>query len=351
MTNQKEKRLLALLKREQAEACLLAKPENVRFFSGFTGSFGIILFGPGLRVFITDSRYALRVKAELTDFTIRVIKREDPLALAAALLKKAGIRKTAVEEDYFLLKDFKTLSEKTAVRAVSISDLRMIKSAAELKWIEKASAITAQAFAHILTFVREGVLEMDLERELRRFLLDHDAVPSFNPIVAFGVNTALPHYETGVAALQNRSPLLIDFGARYKGYCADVTRTFFFGKASQVLKKFYNAVRNAQICGIDAVAPEKTGVAVDLAARNSLAAEGLDKLFGHGLGHGIGLEIHEGPRLSPKSNHVLKNGMVFTIEPGVYKKGIGGVRIEDNIALIGGRAKNLTPITKELIEL
>jgi Xaa-Pro aminopeptidase len=230
--------------------------------------------------------------------------------------------------------------------------LRMVKDARELERIERAQIVTDRAFEHILGLIEPGLSEREvaLELEVTMRRAGSDGV-AFAPIVASGPNSALPHAAPTGRLLAEGDFVKLDFGARVDGYCADMTRTVVLGDASQRQRDMHTAVLEANRAGRAAVRPGAVGADVHAAAAAVLDRRGMGELFGHGLGHGVGLDVHEGPRLGPGSEDVLAPGMVVTVEPGVYEPGFGGVRIEDLVAVDGGGHRVLTNSIRELIEI
>jgi Xaa-Pro aminopeptidase len=228
-----------------------------------------------------------------------------------------------------------------------VESLRCIKDTVELNTITKAVQLTDAAFTQTLATIRPGITEKEIAWEIESFLRQNGAESTaFDIIVATGPNTALPHARPGERRLQPGEPILIDMGARIDGYCSDFTRTICIGKADKTLTEIYDIVLEAQQAAIEGVKSGMNGAEADKLARNIIENAGHGDNFGHGLGHGIGLAIHETPSLSRLSSDILKDGMVFTIEPGIYIQGYGGVRIEDTVRLEQGTIKVLTRSAK-----
>jgi len=345
-----KKRLRRLLRDHRGDACLITDMANIRYITGFRGSFAVILFDGEEAVFITDSRYELAARESLTGVTIDILRRQRWWERIHDLLRRKKIRRLIVEEAHFRLSTAKQFAD-TEIITAPLSRIRALKSAAEIKLIEHASRITEACFHYLLGELYDGMEEAEADYLIRRFFLDRGAEPAFPPIVAFGRHSALPHYETGRGCLKRGDTILIDFGAKKNGYCADVTRTLFWGRASQTQKKIYTTVRDAQQRALDTVTEGIDAAAVDRAARSYMEQHGYGRYFGHGLGHGIGLNVHEWPVLSPKGTAALTSGMVFTVEPGIYLPRSGGVRIEDNMAVTRKGPWTITRLEKELLIL
>lgn len=226
-----------------------------------------------------------------------------------------------------------------------------IKNASQLSAIKKACAISEQAFSKTLPLVKEGITELELAGELEYNFRKLGAFVGFETIVAFGKGSSVPHYKTGGVKLQKNMPILMDFGCRYNGLLSDMTRTFFFGKPSEKFISVYESVKQAHLITAQSIKAGTACVEADRFARDYLKRFGYDKYFTHSTGHGIGVKIHEYPTLNTKSQTVLENGMVFSIEPGVYLEGEFGVRIEDTFTLENGRCTSLMKTNKELLVL
>jgi len=233
-----------------------------------------------------------------------------------------------------------------------VDALRQIKSEEELEYLEKAEAIGDLAFEKILTILKPGMTELEVAAELEYQMKKAGAENfSFSTIVASGLNSSMPHAIPGEKKLEEGDFVTMDFGCTYKGYCSDMTRTVVLGKASEKQKEIYNTVLKAQLAALDAIKAGVTGKSVDKVARDIITEAGYGECFGHGLGHSVGLFIHEEPRLSPAGETVLEENMIETVEPGIYVPGFGGVRIEDMVAVTKDGCKNFTHSPKELIEI
>jgi Xaa-Pro aminopeptidase len=246
--------------------------------------------------------------------------------------------------------------DKTEAELVPVSGLveklRLIKTDAEIKILKEAAQIADAAFTHILSFIRPGVSELAVSNELEFFMRKQGAAASsFDIIVASGHRSALPHGVASEKLIETGEFVTLDFGAYYKGYCSDITRTITVGEPSQDLKDIYDVVLEAQLRGLDGIRAGVTGKEADALTRDYITEKGYGQYFGHSTGHGIGLEIHEGPGLSIRSDTVLEPGMAVTVEPGIYIAGLGGVRIEDDVIVTKEGNEILTHSPKELIIL
>lgn len=356
---------LAELRRKMVDdglkAVLLTGVSNMRYVTGFDDVFDSMinaacLVTPEIARFYTDRRYseAAQSTAEGTPWTVRV-PAESLYIDACQELHDDGVDELALETSVPYGR-FKFISEQFlgSVRVVEhlVEEIRQIKEPAELTRIEAAAKLTDRAFDHILGFVRPGMSEREVALELEFFMRRNGSDDiAFDPIVASGPNSAKPHAGVSDRLLAEGEFLKMDFGARIEGYCSDMTRTVMIGKATDRHRKIHDAVLAANQAGRDAVRPGVPGKDVDAVARKVLEDLGFGEFFTHGLGHGVGLDIHELPTLGPRGHDSLRSGTVATIEPGVYIPGFGGVRIEDLVAVeeTGGRVLSSSP--RELIEI
>lgn len=344
-------RVLAGLAAREVDAMLLTADHSLRWVGGYTGDNGIALLGPSVRTLITDGRYATSARAEVSGLDVVIGERDLMDSVAEALAGLPEGTRVGVEADEVTLARFARLEaiagpvRLVPVRGV-VEDLRVTKDEDEVGRIAEAAAIADRALARVLADGVVGRREVEVASALVSAMVDEGAEgPSFDPIVAAGPNGALPH------AIPTREPipadtlLTIDMGARYRGYCSDMTRTFATGTPPAELLEAYGATMRAQRLACQAVRPGITGRELDEVARASLAGEGLGERFVHGLGHGVGLQIHERPGIRRTAEETLVAGMVITIEPGVYLEGVGGVRIEDLVLVTedGGRVLNAFP--------
>jgi Xaa-Pro aminopeptidase len=332
---------------------LVTCPASVRYLTGFTGSNGALLALPGDAVFFTDPRYAIQSRSEMS---CRVQVCKGPLLSAVASVVAASrVRRLGFERAHLSYDGFDSLRGKLPVNAslqpVSgwLEALRMLKSEAEIELIRRSVATNSKAFELAVQQVRPGMRELDLAAEIDYRMRGLGAEkPSFETIVAWGERSALPHAHPTRAVLKTGQLALVDMGAFQDGYASDMTRMLFLGVPSARVKRLYRAVLEAQLAAIDAVRPGVTTAHVDRQARNVLKAYGLERAFVHSTGHGLGLEIHELPRIGRKDKTPLAAGMAITIEPGVYIEGFGGIRIEDTVVVTAAGCEVLTPTPKQL---
>jgi len=354
--------LRARLVREGVDAIAVVAIANVTYLTGFEGVFDLetahVAYVTATdAVLYTDSRYvtALEPFAAGTPWRIELVS-GDVGTTAAAAAKSAGVTRLALEST-LPHNRFLALSEAFGSEIVSagewVEELRTVKYAEEIASIEAAQAITDAGFDHLLEHVlRAGVTESEIALELEFFMRRQGSEGvAFAPIVASGPNSALPHATPGSRALEAGDFVVLDFGARVGGYCADMTRTVCVGVPSAEQRAIYAAVLGANLAGIEAVAAGKPGSEIDAAARAVIVDAGYGERFGHGLGHGVGLEVHERPSAGPRSTAPVPLGSVITIEPGIYVPGMGGVRIEDLAVVEERGARVLTRSTKDLLEV
>jgi len=343
-----KKRIRAIrrrLKKKQINCLILTKPANVTYTTGFLGDDSWAVISPKAVYLLTDSRYIEQAKNECP--CCKVIQRSSaPAEAAAELIKKLKSVQTVAVEKSASLAAFDALKRQVKGRlktAASIIEfVRSIKDNTEIAAIKAAARIAGQALSKIRQYIKPGITENELAGMLDFQVRKLGARNSFDTIVAFGSNASRPHHQPGSRKLKKNDCVLIDFGVRYKSYCCDLTRCFAVGRTGPLYKKVYNAVQEAQIAAIKTV---KAGVeikAVDAAGREVIKKNDLP-VYGHGTGHGLGLEVHEEPVIAAESKGKLKAGMVFTIEPGVYIPGKLGVRIEDNILVTDEGYRILSP--------
>jgi len=350
-----------LLATHRLDALLIAHPPNVRYLCGFTGSAGAVLISESKSVFFTDGRYKEQASLEVQGSRI-IVARKSPLAAAAEWLvrnaKKLGVKTLGIEAEHLSVAERSRLAKAlpAGLRLREAPPLaeqaRMIKDAEEIEQLRAAVLLGANLFDVILKAIHPGVKETEVAAELeyaaRRAGADG---MSFDTIVVSGARSALPHGRASEAAIPPNGFVVCDFGVILAGYRSDMTRTVHVGQPSQDMRRVYEAVRDAQQAALEMV---KAGVSVgevDRSARNVLIHKGLGKHFTHSTGHGVGLEIHEAPRLAAGQKDVLQAGMVITIEPGAYIPGVGGVRIEDMVVVTDNGCQILTPTAKELITI
>ncbi|WP_339250509.1 Xaa-Pro peptidase family protein [Sporosarcina sp. FSL W8-0480] len=343
------------LKNNGIDALLVTNPYNRRYITGFTGSAGVALISAEDAVFITDFRYTEQAAKQVQGF--RIVKHEKTLIEEVAVqVKEMNVNTLGFEKDNLTFGMYETYNDKVdaELKPVSglIEELRMVKTAEELEILKQAAKIADDAFAHICTFIKSGVTELEVSNELEMFMRKQGATSSsFDTIVASGERGALPHGVATDKVIESGDMVTLDFGAVYNGYISDITRTVAVGEPSEKMKEIYEVTRVAQQLALEQIKPGMTGIEADAVARDYIKSKGYGDAFGHSTGHGIGLEVHEGPGLSFRSETVLVPNMTVTVEPGIYLPGIGGVRIEDDIIITEEGNVRLTHSPKELIIL
>ncbi len=335
------RRARALARSEGCDALWVNDIANVRYVSGFAGSSGYILLGERSGYFITDSRYELQAAEQVPDLEIVIVRgRMSPLL--KQLVSGMGAKRIAFSGGHISYAEAQAL--KKALRGVaalqplrgSFTALRAVKDAGEVAAIQKAVRNSESALRAVGGLMRPGVTENRIAEALAGELLHGECEESaFNIIVAGGPRSALPHASPSARRLRSNDLLLVDWGAQCRGYHSDETRVFYVGEPLKELREIHRVVLEARQAALSAIRPNVEAAEVDRAARSVIEAAGYGEYFGHALGHGVGLEVHESPSVSSLSRDVLKPGMVFTVEPGIYLPGKGGVRIEDVIHLEG----------------
>jgi Xaa-Pro aminopeptidase len=336
------------------DALLVNHLVNVRYLCGYSGSSGLLLVTPGINHFLTDFRYQEQIKREVTGARCVIIKKDcytDLLGVAGlGKLRRIGFEAQHLTFDHY---DFLRKNLKAFVPAIGVVErLREVKQSGEVTAIAGAARIADRAFARIVREIKPGMSELAIAARLEFLLKSLGASrPSFDTIVGSGPNGAQPHAKPGQRKVRKGDFIVLDFGAFYHGYCSDMTRTVVLGKTTDKHKRIYGIVRDAQLAGLHTVRAGVSGKQADAAARAVIEREGYGKYFGHGLGHGVGMEVHELPRLGKLSDNILPENSVVTVEPGVYLPGWGGVRIEDLVVVTKTGNRVLSRSSKELISI
>ena len=356
MISERLERLRALLEEKHLDAVLVNKLPHLYYFSGFRGDDSLLLITRERALLITDSRYTEQAEKQAPLF--EVVKQEEGLwKKVEECLRVFACREIGFEGNALLYNDYVRLAEIMkdigTPKAVVLDELRQLKDAEEIACIRRACEIADRAFEEVLGFLRPGRSELEVASYMEHFMRQAGSEePSFPTIVASGERGSLPHGIATEKLIVAGEFVTMDFGAVYKGYHSDITRTICVGKADDRQRSVYEEVLKAQLAALEAIRPGISGSEVDRIARDSLEKADLLKYFGHGLGHSLGLEIHEEPRLSPRSQcgH-LSAGMLVTDEPGVYIPGWGGLRIEDTVLVTETGGEPLTKSSKQLMEL
>lgn len=354
MIQQRLANLRRLMTEYSLDAVIVMKPENRQYFSAFTGSSGLLLITKQAQFLFTDFRYIAQAKEQSPDYQI-IRHGTSMFDILADTVKQQQIVRSGFESDFITWDTHQKLTaclDTADLLPVKLDALRLIKDPVELKLLHKAVEIADSAFNHVLTMIKPGITELEIALELEYQMRKLGSEkPAFDTIVASGYRGALPHGHASDKIVEAGDFITMDFGAVYRGYHSDITRTVVAGKATDKQREIYTIVQTAQLAGIKATAPGKTGKEVDQVARQIIADAGYGEYFGHSLGHGVGLVVHEDPRLSPTSDSKLTSGMVVSVEPGIYLPGWGGARIEDLVVVSATGCTVLTASSKDLIEL
>jgi len=336
-------------------ALLVTNPVNVAYLSGFTGSFAYLLLTAERSLLLTDPRYLEQARGET--IALEVVDSGPAVwRQVESLLSAEDVTQLVIEADHLTVEAFDRLEQalagKIALRpaASPVADLRRIKDEDELRKLSAAARLTDEAFAYILGRIAPGRREREIALELELYMRERGAERvAFELIVASGQRSAMPHGTAGERRLSRGETVVLDFGCVLGGYCSDLSRTVFLGPPGEEERRVYQAVLAAQGTALASLRPGLSGHEADATARDFLAAEGLAGFFGHGLGHGLGREVHEAPRLKAGAEEVLAKGMVVTVEPGLYITGRFGVRIEDVVVIEDEGCRNLTGSSKQII--
>ena len=354
---QRRRALQTAFAQSKLDHLLVAKPANLYYLTGFTGDAGVLVVSQGGVSLVTDGRFMMQAHQETSGVRI-VLQKSSLFSSVNAILQTARSRRVGFDPNQL------TVAQLQAMRKVCgsgcrwvaapglVENLRMQKEAGELVQMRRAGILAGQVLEDSLTLLKPGVREIEIGGEIDYQMRRRGAAgPCFETIVAFGERSALPHARPTAKRLRKNELVVLDLGAILGHYCSDITRTVFLGRAPARIRRLYRAVLEAQEAAIVAV---KDGAAcgdVDAAARQVLAGYRLDRYFAHGTGHGLGLEVHEDPRVAPGKKQRLVPGNVITIEPGVYVAGVGGIRIEDDVAVHADRTEVITRVPRDFIEL
>jgi len=346
------RKLRQKLLEKELEGILISQPENCRYLSGFTGSAGFLIITQDMATVATDFIGFEQAKAEVSG--LEVVRIKGMAEGLAELMRDRGINKLGFEADNMVFSQHNRLSKQAAEMQIQlipteglVESLRAVKEEEELSFLMRAAEMADNALDYIAQKIRPGMSEKEAAWDLEKFLREKGSeTVSFDIIVASGPNGALPHAKPTERSISPGEPVVVDLGARVEGYCSDLSRTLCLGPRSGTLAEVYSLVLQAQLSALDNLKVGMLAEQADSLARKVVHEGGYGEAFGHGLGHGVGLAVHEQPRLGPKSTDVLQEGMAFTIEPGIYLAGWGGVRIEDVVMMKDGDAKVLTRVGK-----
>jgi len=353
---QRLQRLRQQLTDKHLSAILLTQPENCRYISGFTGSSGpagTLLISQDNAVLATDFIHFEQARQETPDFDVIAVKNSSQ-GFAQLLSGNGKLGKVGFEANVLSVADFRRLSEEADKARVELvpteeimESLRGVKDEDEISCILRAAFVADTAIDHMAGEIHSGMTEKEVAWEIEKYLRDNGSEPiPFDIIVASGPNAALPHAKPTDRPISKGEPIILDIGARWKGYCSDLSRTLCLGPRGERFQAIYDLVLKAQLSALDGIRAGMTGAQADGLARGVIEKGGYMDAFGHGLGHGVGLAVHERPRVSLNSADVIQENTVFTVEPAIYIVGWGGVRIEDTVLIRNGRVQPLTKATK-----
>ncbi|GAE31863.1 M24 family metallopeptidase [Alkalihalobacillus hemicellulosilyticus] len=338
------------------DALLITSSYNRRYMANFTGTAGVALITNRDAIFVTDFRYMEQAKEQAKGFEI--VEHTGPIFAEVTQqcqkykVKKLGFEQAHVTYEYYQLYQQALVDTELVPVSGLVEELRLIKDAAEIQKVQAAATIADAAFDHIVSYIRPGLKEIEVANELEFFMRKEGATSSsFDMIVASGYRSALPHGVASEKVIESGELVTLDFGALLNGYCSDMTRTVAVGTINDQLKEIYDTVLQAQLKGMEGIKPGLTGKEADALTRDYIEKKGYGAYFGHSTGHGLGMEVHEEPRLSQMSKTVLKPGMIVTVEPGIYLAGVGGTRIEDDTLITADGNRSFTHSTKELLSV
>ncbi len=325
-----------ILKEKNLDGLIVSSPFNISYLTGYRSRDSFLLLSEKEKIYFTDSRYLKEARAHLKDISFKKIN-GSVFKVIAKVCQKLKLKKVGFEERHLSFAEYKKIKEFASGITLSptygiIEELRQIKNTEELKRIRKAVEITVKALKFIPDFISPGRREAEIAGELQRFIrLNGADASAFEIIVASGPNSSFPHHLTSQRKIEKNEPVLLDIGVDYLGYKSDLTRVYFSGKINSLIRKIYHIVCQAQEKALNKIKPGLPANKIDALSRGYIARKGYGRFFGHNLGHGVGLEVHELPRIGKRDQDKLKPGMVFTVEPGIYLPGKFGLRLEDMV--------------------
>ncbi|MGN1386852.1 MAG: M24 family metallopeptidase [Bacillus sp. (in: firmicutes)] len=345
--------LRTILDENDIDGILITNGINRRYITGFTGSAGTVLVTKTAAHLLVDSRYITQASDQAKDFTVKEINRNLFYEEIVNIVKRMGVNKLGFEQKHISFYEYSQLCEYLPVELVPLSGvvekMRTIKTEDEITLIKTAAEISDSAFAHILSVIRAGMTEIEIANELELHMRKLGATSSFDMIIASGLRSALPHGVASEKVIESGDIVTLDFGAYYKGYCSDMTRTIAVGEPSLQIKEIYSIVNRALENALNGIKAGIRGKEADALTRDVINEAGYGSFYGHGTGHGIGLYIHEDIFMSSTCEDLVEVGMVLTVEPGIYIPGVGGVRVEDDIIVRENGIETITKSSKELI--
>jgi len=355
--SQRRKAVLDELKARKLDSLLVTHPPNWFYLTGFTGEAGALVVSKGSTTLITDGRFTVQAKEETQGVKIE-LQQGGLYPSVGAFLKKQSSRRVGYDANQLTVAQLHALRKAAGGKwrgqeaSGFVERLRMKKDAQELAVMRRAAILVGEVFESVLKLIRPGIRESEIAAELEYQMKKRGASgPSFETIVASGPRGALPHARPTAKKLRKNELVVLDLGVILGHYCSDMTRTVHLGRATRRVREWYRSVQEAQAAAVAAVRAGMTCGKVDAAAREVLKKNGLDQYFVHSTGHGLGLEVHEEPRVARGQSVRLEAGNVITIEPGIYLEAVGGIRIEDDVLVGAGRGEVLTRVTRDLIEL
>ncbi len=349
--NQKFKKIL-----ETIDAILISSQANIVYLTNYSGFSEterecILLITKKSNFLITDKRYSEAVKKQVKSFNVIDSGLHNFLEnKSEELFKKLKIKTVGFEENNLTVTEFNAFKKVVNLKPVDLRKLRIIKTSEEIENIKLACKIADQTFSYILKNIKLGASEKEIANLIENFIKEKNAETSFRSIIAFGKSSAVPHHQTSDGKLKKNQIILIDFGVKINNYCSDMSRTIYFGKAPEKFKKMHKAVFNAQTEAIKRIKLNTNASTIDKTAREYIIKHKFPSIP-HSVGHGIGVEVHETPYISPNSKDIIKNNMIFSVEPGIYFPDFGGVRIEDLVLVRNGKAELISHSNREIIEL
>jgi Xaa-Pro aminopeptidase len=352
MGEKRENQIKRMLRDDNLDGVLVTNMENVRYLSGFTGSDSVLLMTEARGYFLTDSRYTNQARGEVSGFEIIEYKKK--IEGLSDLMNELGLGRTGFEPQNLTYQTHKELAEKLSGGELipmdeRVRNIRAVKDGEEIERIKRTIDIASESLRENIWRLKPGAQEKEIALELEFSMRRRGAEGiSFHTIVASGDRSALPHGKPSERRLEKGDLVIIDFGVRYQGYHSDETCTFVCGKPNRRQKQVYQIVKDAHDKTIASVRPGEKAQELDAIARGWIADAGYGAYFGHGTGHGVGLAVHEDPVIGPESKDVVEEGMIFTVEPGIYVPGWGGVRIEDMVLVTGNGCEILTYLSKEI---
>lgn len=350
-------RVRALLERVRADALVVTHPPNLFYLTGFTGSSGALLVEPRRATLFTDGRYTTQAEQEAPECRVRIAR--GPLLLAVGKqLRRPNNARVVFDPLRLSVAESRTLRQAAGptnrwiARGGLVEELRAVKEPEEIELMRQAAQLGCEVFEEVVLLVKPGVRELELAAEIEyRMRRKGASRAAFDTIVASGPRAALPHAQPTERRVGRNELVVLDLGAILAHYCCDLTRTVYVGRVPPRIRRWYQGVREAQAAAREVLRPGVTTGKVDAVARGVLKRFRLERYFIHSTGHGLGIEVHETPRLAKGQKQLIQVGNVVTLEPGVYVEGVGGIRIEDDLAVFDGHTETLTTAPRELLEL